>query len=309
MEYEPKVSVIVPIYNVEDYISESVVSLMKQSYSNFEVIMINDGSTDSSLNIVKKLIKNDDRFILRSTVNMGQSHARNIGLKMARGEFIAFLDPDDTYENDFLKRGIEEFDDKTDIVSYMYPNKNLLNVNGSVSKDKFISLMFLGKIGTVVWNKIFRKSRLKNVFFPDGEVHEEVFFFLKLMPNLRKCKIINDSLYNYRVQRKGNTNSTFNVDRLYVVHHQIDFINWLSSMQYSEAYSAVTINLLIFLRNYINVAKQWLNDSNSYESYKEAKLKFNYVFDKYVNFGVFNRHKKTFFRMLFFKCKLIVKEI
>ena len=102
MGSNPKVSVIVPIYNVEKYLRECLDSIQSQTYTDFECIMINDGSVDKSREIAESYL-NDKRFILVNQSNSGQSVARNKGIKMSRGEFLCFVDSDDTVESDMYE--------------------------------------------------------------------------------------------------------------------------------------------------------------------------------------------------------------
>jgi glycosyltransferase involved in cell wall biosynthesis len=275
---------------------------MNQTYKDFETILIDDGSTDRTCEYAKMMIENDDRFILIGTYNCGQSTARNLGLKVASGEFVAFLDADDSYNSDFLKNGLLSFNTNVDVVSFLFPGFNGMIVSGEVSKDYFIESMFMGRIGTVVWNKIFRKNVLKTVTFPDGEVHEEIAFFQDLFPHINTCKIINEDEYNYRTVRDGNTNSTFNEKRFVAVKHQLNFIDWLKSENYIKAYSAVVVNLLIFIKNYI----YQLNDSKGVFALK-AKRTFNYVFFNYINVKTILIHKKAFINILGFKLRMIFR--
>lgn len=287
---KPIVSVIIPVYNVEQYMLDAITSLIKQTYKDFEAILVDDGSTDGSIEKVSGLIANDLRFRCIHIKNGGQSRARNIGINESRGQFIAFLDPDDSYEPDFLAHAMEQVEKDTDIVSYLFPTNNKSVGTGVVSKDNFITNMFNGIIGTVVWNKIFRKSIFQEKSFPEGEVHEEVKFFLNVLPKVRKCKIIDESLYNYRIVRQGNTNSTFNVNRIRVVDHQIDLIKWLQQEQYTNAYKIVTINILIFIKNYIVE----INDEKSLMKYqKDAQKKFLRIYNNYMTKDIMKKYKKT----------------
>ncbi|SPX97412.1 glycosyl transferase 2 family protein [Lactiplantibacillus plantarum subsp. plantarum] len=123
MDNTLKVTIIVPIYNVEGYIRQSIESIIKQKYTNFEAILVDDGSTDMSYQLAKRYTQDDDRFILIQTANFGQSHARNVGLKKATGDLIAFLDPDDIYDPLFLYDAVLRFDDDTDLISYLFPKQ------------------------------------------------------------------------------------------------------------------------------------------------------------------------------------------
>ena len=99
----PKISLIIPVYNVQEYIEKALQSVVNQTFKDFEVIIVNDGSKDQSVEIVKKFIRKYDNFRLINQENQGLSGARNTGLKEAKGEYIAFIDSDDFIENNFLE--------------------------------------------------------------------------------------------------------------------------------------------------------------------------------------------------------------
>ena len=98
-----KISVVVPVYNVEDYIENNIKSLLNQTYKNFEIIYIDDGSTDNSLNILNMFKKIDSRIKVIHQENSGVSHSRNVGIEYSNGEYITFIDADDFVDNDYLE--------------------------------------------------------------------------------------------------------------------------------------------------------------------------------------------------------------
>src|SRR5699024_7704751 len=98
-----KVSIIIPAYNVEDYIEQCIKSVIQQSYSNIEIIVINDGSTDGTRKIIEKYIENNENLVLKNQDNQGQSAARNKGIELSKGEYIMFLDSDDYLSTNTVK--------------------------------------------------------------------------------------------------------------------------------------------------------------------------------------------------------------
>ena len=269
-----KVSLIVPIFNVEPYLEESLDSIACQTYQNFEVIMIDDGSTDSSGVIAKSFVTKDSRFQYIKTENKGQSHARNIGLGQVQGELIAFVDPDDSIEKDFLRKLVNQFDNDTLIVSYLFPSARPNKHKGKVTVDIFFSLMFSGVIGTVVWNKIFRTELLHGVRFPEGQVHEEIEFFREILPliNDYQMVIINDNNhYNYRTVREGNTASTFQPNRLVGAQDAFKLLLDLKSMKKKQSVEIINLDTLVFLKNYIQKV-------NNVELKKDASSLFNELY-------------------------------
>ena len=117
-----KFSVIIPVYNAEKYIERAIDSIVKQDYKDYEMILINDGSTDRSLEIIQRLAERNSRIRVESIVNEGVSHARNKGIELANGEYVLFMDADDMHEENTLQQ-IEDFlvkYDNPDSVSYTH---------------------------------------------------------------------------------------------------------------------------------------------------------------------------------------------
>ena len=219
---KPKVSVIIPIYNSEKYLEKCLKSLQNQTLKEIEIICINDGSNDSSLDIIKKFTVNDKRFLVLDEKNYGQSHARNQGLKVASGDYIGFLDADDWAENNMfeaLYNTATKLD--SDIVMSSIITHDYIN-NRVTCEDPYLSLKcfdesfdnrnfywndckdFLFRICVTPWNKLIRRNKL--VFFPENINFEDNVFTLNL---LLTCSIsLNRTpLVNYR--RGSDTSYTF----------------------------------------------------------------------------------------------------
>lgn len=261
------ISIIVPIYNVENYLKEALDSIKNQSFQEFEVILIDDGSTDRSSDIARQYSNADSRFKYFRTENFGQSHARNIGLLEAEGDFISFIDPDDSVKPYFLEKLIKRFHEDTAIVSYKFPsNEQRGKLEGEINIDSFYSGMFSGELGTVVWNKVFRRSILKNVTFPEGQIHEEIAFYHQLLSVLNgyRISVIDDNMaYNYRVIRNGNTRSTFNPKRIIGAKDAIKLITDLEKTSNFHAMRTVQLDTLVFIKNYISLVNQMENKSEA----------------------------------------------
>lgn len=132
-----KFSVIIPVYNAEKYIERAIDSIVKQDYKDYEMILINDGSTDRSLEIIQRLAERNTRIRVESIVNEGVSHARNKGIELANGEYVLFMDADDMHEENTLQQ-IEDF-----LVKYDYPHLSLLLIYFSQDKTLNKSMLLL----------------------------------------------------------------------------------------------------------------------------------------------------------------------
>ncbi len=191
-----KVSVVIPFYNMENNVKRVITSLKKQSYKNFEVILVNDGSKDKTEEAIKKCIKDDKRFRYFYKKNGGVSSARNFGLKKCKGKYVCFVDSDDYVEKDFIKLLYNSLIDENSDISACYFNRiynNFISVN-SYSKT-FSDLIKY----PAPWNKMYKMSLFKenNIEFYEGKWYEDLGMSAKLMMMSNKISIVNKPLYNY----------------------------------------------------------------------------------------------------------------
>lgn len=214
---EPKISIIVPVYNLADYITKCVTSLTRQTYQNIEIIIVDDGSTDGTWSVLQKLQKSDNRIIIIHQENGGTARARNTALKHVNGEFITFVDGDDTISNDTLERNIQYFvDDKeldwvsfsvirTDIngnkltTSRLYSNFEI-EENAVVLRTDFLKLFCEGRLSGLCCGTIYRWNSVKGIKFPDGEFYEDSFYFAETLWTTKKGMLSCKGRYNYLVR-------------------------------------------------------------------------------------------------------------
>ena len=203
----PKVSVIVPIYNVEKYLEKCINSLLSQTLEDIQIILVNDGSKDNSGNIAKEYEKNNkDRVIYVEKANGGLSDARNYGLKYATGDFIAFLDSDDYIEKnayeEMYNKAIEENADyvECDFI-WEFPNKIRVDKQYPYKNKKEM----LSFVRVVAWNKLIKRQLItdNNLEFPKGLRYEDVEFTYKLIPFINKFAYVDKPFIHY-VQREGS---------------------------------------------------------------------------------------------------------
>lgn len=207
-----KVSVIVPVYNVEKYIRKCLDSLVNQTLEDMEIIVVNDGSKDASIDIVKEYVEKYNNIKLYEKENGGLSDARNYGLQFATGKYIAFLDSDDYVDVNLYKRMYEKSKkEDSDMVEcnfyWTYDKKNKKDIG---QKYKGQKEMF-EKARVVAWNKLYKKEVLDNakVQFPKGLRYEDVEFFYKLIPHIENVSFVKEPLIYY-VQRKQSIVNTQN---------------------------------------------------------------------------------------------------
>lgn len=202
-----KVSVVVPIYNVEKYLKTCLESLVKQTLKEIQIILVNDGSTDESGNIAKSYAeKYPDKIIYLEKENGGLSDARNYGIPYAKGEYIAFLDSDDYIEKNayeqMYNKAVQENSDyvECDFI-WEYPNKKKLDKQVPYSNKKEM----LTNVRVVAWNKLIKKEIIEknNIYFPKGLRYEDVEFTYTLIPYLNKCSYVNKEFIHY-IQRDNS---------------------------------------------------------------------------------------------------------
>lgn len=222
----PKYSFIIPIYNVEKYLYQCIDSIINQSYKNFEIILVNDGSTDCSKEICEKYKKQYKNIILINKKNNGQASARNDGIKVATGEFIVFVDSDDYLcDSNFLNKVNKIINAETKVVIYGY-KKVYENSPKVYSKAPFVDNKTSPLLYDLIeqnyykgcpWDKIVQKKLIidNNLFFPEGKLSEDIEWAGKLLNLLNDENIIvlNENPYCY-LQRNGSTTKTISNSHL-----------------------------------------------------------------------------------------------
>ena len=219
------ISIVVPIYNVENYLRQCLDSIQNQTYKKFECIMVNDGSTDSSQQIAEEYLT-DSRFTLINQSNKGLSGARNTGISHIREEstFVAFVDSDDYIYPDFLETLIEHIEDDVDIIEGMIENfhdeikvdrvchnfeKKIL-----ITKDDKLGELALNEMRVSVFPKLFRKSLLTEDFFPEGWIFEDLAVIPELVSHSGKWIKLPKVIYGYRIRPNSITTKEFSEEKL-----------------------------------------------------------------------------------------------
>ena len=202
MEY-PLVSIIVPVYNNEKYIERCLNSILNQTYTNIQIIVINDGSTDNSYKICKKYAEQDNRIFLISQKNSGVSSARNTGLKEAKGEVLSFIDSDDWVHERFIEDNLKIMIEKNaDMICFNLQeiySDNIIDVcqfKENMTTEDIQKGLILDELSCYMWNKIYKKSLWKNKQFPVGMIFEDFFIMASLVLDSNKIAV-NESIYYY----------------------------------------------------------------------------------------------------------------
>ncbi|WP_261089067.1 glycosyltransferase family 2 protein [Streptococcus mitis] len=219
------ISVIVPVYNVEEYLEECLESIRKQSYQDIEVILVNDGSTDGSQAICEHFCQTDNRFRLINQKNQGLSVARNRGVKDSLGEYIMFVDSDDV-----VKENIIEV-----LLSYMKPDVDLVECNltqnkEELQKNKPIQVVFEGnspesiikciafkEVKFCAFTKLYRREIVEKVPFLEGIIYEDVYTGMNYLKYIRKMVAVDLKGYYYRVRPNSIMTTSFSEKNLDII--------------------------------------------------------------------------------------------
>ena len=302
-------SIIVPIYNVEKYLRNCIDSILNQTFEEFELILVNDGSPDSSLEICREYEKKDKRIIVVDKENGGLSDARNVGIDIAKGKYIGFVDSDDWVEENMYETLVyilEKYN--ADIAQCEYiraENENIQKKEESKITercfDRELALDNLYNeltVSTVVaWNKIYKRELFYNIRYPKGKLHEDEFTTYKLIDRANKIAYINKKLYYYRDTPNSIVNSEYNIKRL-------DYFEALEErMKYFEKQDNKKIVAKTIIIYYFRLVECYyrdknINDKEQIEKIIYKKLKLGYAqLIRNKNVKLRNKLKGTIFKI------------
>ena len=267
-----KLSIITPVYNVEEFLPTCLDSILSQNFEDYELIMINDGSTDTSYEIMLDYAKRYPKIIRNLSVdNGGQGRARNFALDIATGDYVGFVDSDDWITPDLFNELYEAASSQNaDIAVCDYYR---VEDGQNIYEKSRLQNRPLACAGAV-WNKIFRRSLIGDIRFPEGRWYEDFSFSAKLLMRSEKTVYVEEPLYCYRsghTSTMRNRNSAKNLDMLYIMddihaalpenadedfrflvinHLLLDSIKRVSS-QKGEGYKEVVSKMREYVKNYV----------------------------------------------------------
>lgn len=259
------ISIIIPVYNVEKYLERCVNSVLKQSYNDLEIILVDDGSTDNSGKICDRFKKKDDRIIVIHQRNQGLSAARNIGITKANGEYIAFVDSDDYILDDMyetLYKNLIKNDADISICKYQCVSENQkidfsLDSNNIIIMDKVKAMneLLLDKtITNHAWNKLYKKDIFNNTKFPIGKKFEDIGTMYLLFEKAQKIVYQDTTQYIY-INRDGsilhNKNPQLLQDYISSINSRYEYLLKRYKSEYEEM---LNYNLLFVIIQYHIIA-------------------------------------------------------
>ena len=260
-----KISIIIPIYNVELYLPQCLDSVINQSFRNIEIILVNDGSTDSCRQICEDYAAKDQRIKVIHKKNGGLSDARNVGLNQATGNFISFVDSDDILSIHFCEKllktllendaGIAEcdflcFEKDQDLEKFASnPEENTEVFETEVA----LELLMNENLKQMVWNKLYRREVVGDLQFPVGKINEDEFWTYKIFGNSKKVVKITDVLYFYRQQTESIMGKQYSLKRLDGLQGLEERIGYMSKNFPKLENSAVRIFCTGSMDHYIKI--------------------------------------------------------
>lgn len=260
----PKVSIIIPAYNVAEYVEECLESIARQSYKDFEVLIIDDGSTDLTGSIVEKWALKDKRFCVTRIENHGVSYARNLGLSLKRGELVIFVDADDLVTDDYVATLVNMMEEQNCDCAVcgvvLFETTQPICKSGRLSVYQgveVVSSMFLRGMSLGIWNKILRSSVIDKFnlrFEQDYSYTEDTLFMLRYFEKCSRIVFDSSEKYMYR-QRPGSATHVMDVKKWSDFFHVFDEYvkaykgNALATSRLAQHYHSLAYDLIFIAKN------------------------------------------------------------
>lgn len=221
------ISVVVAVYNVEEYIKRCVSSIQNQTYKKLEIILVDDGSTDNCPDILDEMQRNDDRIKVIHKINGGLSDARNAGTGIATGDYIAYVDGDDWIDPQMYEVMLSQIEQyQADCVVCGY--KQIYQDHTICVQDDMVKVFEKGEalkafieedehyqIQNAAWNKLYKRNITQKLRFPKGRWYEDIVYTTKLFAMVNRCVYINKAFYNYVINREGSIMNVGLNDRIF----------------------------------------------------------------------------------------------
>ena len=305
-EINKLISVVVPVYNVEEYLNRCIDSIINQTYKNIEIILVDDGSKDKSGDICDEYAKKDRRVKVFHKKNGGLSDARNYGIKKATGYYISFVDSDDWLEKDIYEKCMNiNKDYDADIINFAiqmnhsdgkYYNQSIKEEKVLYDNDGLIYLNSFRNLDISACNKIFKISLFSDIIFPFGKLCEDCYIMFKLFHKAKTVLVVPFIGYHYFKRKGGLTlNNNINLDYLYAYEEQMNYIrNNIPELsvigESSYAFANVTMFNNAITKKNKNVMKETRKNAKKYSKsvynnkYLSKKKKYQFFIFNKLNF-------------------------
>ena len=300
------ISVIIPVYNVEKYVRKSINSILEQTYKNYEIILIDDGSTDRSGKICDEYAYKYGNIKVYHQNNSGLSKARNTGIEKSKGNYICFLDSDDWYSNNALEEYVSliinykadisiinvfnTFDEKT---IYLPKNTKFTYNKSEAMTQLFKNFSVFGS----ACNKLYKREIFNNIRFPNGQCWEDMYISLDVLMNISKIAYSKNACLYYRHREESITMSKFsrkNLDEYYAISHVSQSIRKVNRIDLWYKNNSRCLNYL--MRTYIKLEDSELTDK------KELMTEYKYkIYELFQSQPLIRWRFKDIKRYLYFR--------
>ncbi len=240
------VTVIVPVYQAENYLERCIQSIQNQTYRNLEILLIDDGSTDASGKICDNYEKEDIRIQVFHKKNGGLSEARNYGIERAKGEYLAFVDSDDYVAEDFIETLLESaIRNQSELVMCQFVQVHGEKLPaGQKGEERVVSVMEAWThlcsnskqhiLYTVAWNKLYQRNLFDTVRYPVGKIHEDEGTTYRILDQVKELVVIEKKMYGYYMSPNSITRSPYQQRRQDILDFQIEKIHFLKNKKQPE---------------------------------------------------------------------------
>lgn len=267
------ISIIVPIYNVEKYLEDCINSIINQTFKNFELILVDDGSTDKSGEICDKFVHIDNRIRVIHQVNKGISGTRNMGIDISKGKYILFIDGDDYIHPkmcEILYNQIEFNNSDLAIFQFKRTKKDyynqIINNIGTINAMKISNKKALEKLYIegnsefiFCWSKLYKKELFDNIKFDEGRIYEDQLISKNILYRANNIIYLPIPLYYYRYRQGSYTNLSFNKNNLDIIYAYKEDLVFFNKINYKFKYK-IEEKYIFYLFKYYFIAKHELCD-------------------------------------------------
>ncbi len=300
------VSVIVPIYNVAEYLDKCVETIIGQTYKNIEIILVDDGSTDACPTMCDSYAERDSRIKVIHKRNGGLSDARNAGIEIASGEYFAFIDSDDYVAADFIETLLTVCEENSCKIAQC-KSMSVTDDSGKGGNEKYSMELIAGcdmirriyedptADTIVIWSKLYRRELFDNIRFPFGKLHEDEFTDYKLFDLCEKVAVLDKTMYFYRVNPDSIVRRSYSLKRMSIFEALEERREYLAGRGYTELAAltdAAYVKQLILHLQEVKGNKEW----KGIERELKSKLKAMYK-PVMKNALVPAGYKKTIFKL------------
>jgi len=284
-----KISIIVPVYNVEKFLRECLDSIINQTYKNIEVICVDDGSTDDSGIICDEYAMKYSNIKVIHKINGGLSDARNVGIKVSTGEYLAFVDSDDVIYLDFIKIlytmcvnnncdiaecDYQMFEDEK-IFDYSEENFNQYICSSKEMQERLYCENSVRTITT--WNKLYKRFLFDDIEFPVGKIHEDQYVIYKILYNANNIAVTDSKMYFYRFNPDSITKRKFSINRYDIIGAFEERLDFYKKNNENNLYYACDILYQYVLQSlYYQTQIHIKTDKHKYKKNLMDKIKLNY---------------------------------